>query len=95
MQQPTNYRVALEDGFRKYSDRVMYVSPLPQSPEYEEVTYAEQRRRVVHLAAWLRSQGIRQGDKVAVGGDNSSRFLVVPWAAHYLGAVPVFINSTL
>ncbi|TXT05143.1 uncharacterized protein COLE_06463 [Cutaneotrichosporon oleaginosum] len=93
--QPTNYRVALEDGFTKYAERVMYVSPLPNSPEYEEVTYAEQRRRVVHLAAWLRTQGIRQGSKVAVGGDNSSRFLVVPWAAHYLGAVPVFINSTL
>ncbi|BEJ10624.1 hypothetical protein CspHIS471_0100460 [Cutaneotrichosporon sp. HIS471] len=93
--QPTNCRAALEAGFRKYSERVMYISPLPESPDYEEVTYAEQRRRVVHMAAWLRKQGIRQGDKVAVGGDNSSRFLVVPWAAHYLGAVPVFINSTL
>ncbi|GMK59773.1 hypothetical protein CspeluHIS016_0803790 [Cutaneotrichosporon spelunceum] len=93
--QPTNYRAALEYGFAKYADRVMYISPLPQSREYEQVSYAEQRRRVLHMAAWLRKQGIRQGDKVAIGADNSSRFLVVPWAAHYLGAVPVYINSTL
>lgn len=81
-------------GFEKYADRGMYVSPLP-SGDYEEVTYAEQRRRVIHRAAWYRTLGIKVGGKVAVGGSNSSEFLVSAWAAHYLGAIPVFINSTL
>ncbi|EJT51061.1 hypothetical protein A1Q1_07751 [Trichosporon asahii var. asahii CBS 2479] len=82
-------------GFQKYADRDMYVSPLPNSKDYEVVTYGEQRRRVIRLATWYRSLGLGQGSKVAVGGTNSSQFLVAAWAAHYCGAIPVFINSTL
>ncbi len=47
---------------------------------YREITYTRLWQRVQQVARWLIEQGIAQGDKVAVWGDNSPE-----WAIAYLG----------
>lgn len=59
------------------------------------MTYGELLAHAYKLAAWLREQGVGAGDRVAVGGHNSSGWITSFVAAHLIGAVPVCLNSTL
>jgi long-chain acyl-CoA synthetase len=53
------------------------------------LTYADLATRVKSLAAGLRKQGIREGDRVLLLADNSPRWITVDLALQYLGAVDV------
>ncbi|KAL1405668.1 hypothetical protein Q8F55_009307 [Vanrija albida] len=95
---PASFREFLEDRLNRYSDRVIINEPVPEPAEYDDrrdVTYGELLAHAYKLAAWLREQGIRSGDRVAVGGQNSSGWITSFVAAHFLGAVPVCLNSTV
>jgi acyl-CoA synthetase (AMP-forming)/AMP-acid ligase II len=49
----------------------------------------------MQLAGWMREQGVRTGTAVAIGGPNSTEWVVAFIATHLIGAVPVLLNSTL
>lgn len=61
----------------------------------ETLTWAQLADRVARCRAWLRTQGIRRGDRVVIVGHNS-----MPWIVHYLavlglGAVIAPANNRL
>lgn len=52
----------------------MISEPIPEPADVHarrNVTYGEVYARALELGAWLRDQGIAQGDRVAIGGQNS------------------------
>jgi acetoacetyl-CoA synthetase len=53
----------------------------------ETVSYAELHRRVAHLAAWLKAQGITAGDRIAGFAANRTETIVAMLAATSLGAI--------
>ncbi len=58
-------------------------------------SFAELRERVVRLGNAWRAQGLGRGDRIAVLSDNCHRFAEVYWAAAYLGAIVVPLESRL
>ena len=62
---------------------------------YEDVrtTFGEANTQIVSLAAWLHAQGIRKGDRVAVGMRNYPEFAMAFWALQSIGAVMVSLNA--
>ena len=62
---------------------------------YEDiaVTYAEAHRQVVSVAAWLTAQGVKKGDRVALGMRNYPEWAIAYWATQCIGAVMVSLNA--
>jgi long-chain acyl-CoA synthetase len=56
-------------------------------------TFTEADRQVRSLAAWLQTQGIQQGDRVAVGMRNYPEWVIAYWATQCIGAVLVSLNA--
>lgn len=63
--------------------------------EGREWTWAQVRDRVARLASVLREQGVRAGDRVAVLGYNTDRFLQAVLSVSWAGAVVVPLNTRL
>jgi acyl-CoA synthetase (AMP-forming)/AMP-acid ligase II len=83
---------------KHWADRTIIDEPVPDSAEYDDrqrFTYGQILESAYKLAGWMREQGVDVGDRVAVGGNNSSGWVTSFVAAHLLGAVPVLLNSTL
>ncbi|MDP2380517.1 MAG: acetoacetate--CoA ligase [Pseudohongiella sp.] len=53
----------------------------------DTLSYAELTRKVAHLAAWLRTQGIKPGDRVAGFAANRIETVIAMLAATSLGAI--------
>lgn len=66
---------------------------------YEEadttVSYGQIWQRVEQAAHWLRAQGVRPGDRVAVVGENCAQMIQALFACSVVGAWPVGINARL
>ncbi|MGA7906840.1 MAG: class I adenylate-forming enzyme family protein [Candidatus Sulfotelmatobacter sp.] len=62
---------------------------------HREITYGEFHKRACALAAELRRQGIRKGDRVGVMVPNGCELAILYFACIYLGAVIVPINPGL
>src|SRR5918995_3464130 len=61
---------------------------------HERCTYAEHRRLVTGLAAWLRDEHrLRPGDRVAIAMRNVPEWSVAFWAAMVAGLVAVPLNA--
>jgi acyl-CoA synthetase (AMP-forming)/AMP-acid ligase II len=62
---------------------------------YEDkvITYGEAHRQVVSVAAWLTSQGVKKGDRVALGMRNYPEWAIAFWATQCIGAVMVSLNA--
>ena len=58
-------------------------------------TWSQVRERVARLASVLRAQGIQAGDRVAVLGYNTDRFLQAVLSVSWAGAVVVPLNTRL
>ena len=56
-------------------------------------TFTQADMQVQSLAAWLQSQGIQQGDRVAVGMRNYPEWVIAYWATQTIGAVLVSLNA--
>ncbi len=56
-------------------------------------TFTQADMQVQSLAAWLQSQGIQQGDRVAVGMRNYPEWVIAYWATQNIGAVLVSLNA--
>ncbi len=62
--------------------------------EGERTTFAENLRRVSHVARWLvDDQGIQKGDRVAIAMRNLPEFVTAFWAAAAVGAIVVPLNG--
>ena len=57
------------------------------------ISYAEHHAAVGRVAAWLASQGVGKGDRVAILGRNSIEWVVTFWASVSLGAIAVGLNA--
>lgn len=57
------------------------------------ISYAEHHAAVGPVAAWLASQGVGKGDRVAIRGWNSIEWVVGFWATVSLGAIAVGVNT--
>lgn len=97
-QNPENFRDYLTPLFKEWADRVFLSCPVPEPAEFddrEHVTYAQVYDRAVRYGAWMRSKGVRLGDRIAVGGLNQTGWVVSWLACLLIGAVPVLLNCTL
>ncbi|KAK0467499.1 hypothetical protein IW261DRAFT_1060601 [Armillaria novae-zelandiae] len=64
--------------------------------EGERYTYRQVFDRSVRTAGiFYTVYGVRKGDRVSVCSRNVSEYLVIFWAIHLLGAVPVLVNAWL
>jgi len=61
----------------------------------EKVSYHDIHQRADNLAGYLASQGVKEGDKVALFMRNSAEFVYAVFAISKLGAVSVPINTFL
>jgi fatty-acyl-CoA synthase len=61
----------------------------------EDISYANFDERIRKVGGWLRSQGIGEGDIVAVLMKNSAAFLELTFATSHIGAVFLPINYRL
>ncbi|MBS7697641.1 MULTISPECIES: AMP-binding protein [unclassified Chelatococcus] len=59
------------------------------------ITYAAAAERAAHLAAHLRSCGVKRGDPVAILMPNSIEWLVIYFACQKIGAIAAGLNTDL
>ncbi|KLT41561.1 acetyl-CoA synthetase-like protein [Cutaneotrichosporon oleaginosum] len=93
---PPYYRAWVEPLLKAGGDRAFISSPLPPpaaTEDRETVTFAQMYERTVTMAAWMRAQGVRQGDRVAIAANNCAEWLACSFAIHFLGGVAVAVNS--
>jgi long-chain acyl-CoA synthetase len=57
------------------------------------ISYADHRSAVARVAAYLASNGVAKGDRVAILGRNSIEWVVTLWATVSLGAIAVGLNA--
>ena len=62
---------------------------------YEDkvLTYGDAQRQVVSVAAWLTAQGVKKGDRVALGMRNYPEWAIAFWSIQCIGAVMVSLNA--
>ncbi|ODO00633.1 long-chain fatty acid CoA ligase [Cryptococcus wingfieldii CBS 7118] len=106
--QAPHFREWILLNYEKHKNKIFVSAPLPRREPYpplaegdigidarEYWTFGEILDRGLKLAAWLRSRGIKLGDKVVIGGKNCAPWIVSYTAIHLLGAVPVCLNAWL
>ncbi len=74
---------------KHYEDNIAYVDPVGQS----SFTYGQLLQQSTKVAAWLQSQGVGRGDRVAVVLHNSIEVVQVHFAAAALHAIIVNVNT--
>jgi long-chain acyl-CoA synthetase len=57
------------------------------------LSYAGAHQQVLSVAAWLTAQGVKKGDRVALGMRNYPEWAVAFWATQCIGAVMVSLNA--
>ncbi|KAF5370092.1 hypothetical protein D9758_001064 [Tetrapyrgos nigripes] len=74
----------------EFNDKVFIVS------EEQQYTYRELLERSAKTASIFRNHcGVEKGDSVGICSRNYPEYLVMFWACHLLGAVPVLVNAWL
>lgn len=86
---PTDAWDILKLAARHHHDRIAYVDQCGNTT----LTYGQLLSKCTKLAAWLQSQGIAHGDRVAVMLHNSSEVIQLHYAAAALHAIVVNINT--
>ncbi|MBI1199014.1 MAG: AMP-binding protein [Phenylobacterium sp.] len=61
--------------------------------EDERLTYAQSHEKVAALAAWMLSQGVKPGDRVAVAMRNYPEWMLIYWACACIGVACVGMNA--
>jgi acyl-CoA synthetase (AMP-forming)/AMP-acid ligase II len=80
----------LDEAAVRFGDRTAYVTAGGMS-----VSYRDLRRRSVHAAAWLRGQGLGEGDVVALLLPATVEYLALYLGATRIGAITAAINTRL
>jgi len=81
----------LSDIFRRNKERVFIVDALMD----KEYTYGKLYELSCHLAAFLKDNGIKKGDRLVVALPNSIEFLALYFAAIHLGVTVIPMNPKL
>src|SRR5580704_8450610 len=85
--------VRISDAFRSWAERT------PDQPALVEAagtwTYGQLATVVSETAAWLRSSGVRPGDRVMIVCENCRAFVAILFALASLDAWPVLVNARL
>jgi long-chain acyl-CoA synthetase len=85
--------VRISDAFRPWAERT------PDQPALVEAagiwTYGQLAAVVSETAAWLRSSGVRPGDRVMIVCENCRAFAAILFALASLDAWPVLVNAHL
>ena len=55
----------------------------------EPISYSELKRQIDHLSGFLKNQGVTQGDRVAILGENSPQWGIAYFAITTMGGVAV------
>ncbi|KAL1679203.1 hypothetical protein EV122DRAFT_277417 [Schizophyllum commune] len=85
---PPSCRALWLEAIKMYPDREFIVF------EAQRYTFRTAHERAVRIAAVFRdTHGIRKGDHVGLVARNFPDYLIVFWACHLLGAVPVLVNA--
>ncbi|BEJ15421.1 hypothetical protein CspHIS471_0500260 [Cutaneotrichosporon sp. HIS471] len=95
---PRTFRDLIMDKFQKWTPREAISDPVPEPSDFyarRHTTYGEMYGLALQMGAWLREQGVKQGERVGLGGLNSMGFIVAFCGIHLIGAVPVMLNATL
>ncbi|KAK7470668.1 hypothetical protein VKT23_002090 [Stygiomarasmius scandens] len=75
---------------QEFQDKVYVVS------KDKQYTYREMRERAAKTASiFMNVYGVKKGDRVGICSRNYPEYLVVFWACHLIGAVPVMVNAWL
>ncbi|MCC9206171.1 acyl-CoA synthetase [Arthrobacter sp. zg-Y769] len=84
-------------GIGSWPRRRAMLSPDRVAVEFEgtALTFAQFAARVEALSAWLASQGVGPGDRVAYWGVNHTALLETLFATTRIGAVSVLVNARL
>jgi long-chain acyl-CoA synthetase len=61
--------------------------------EDERLTYAQSHAQVAAIAAWLDAQGVKIGDRVAIGMRNYPEWMLIYWACVSTGIAVVGMNA--
>jgi long-chain acyl-CoA synthetase len=80
---------------KKFSSRRAFTYPQHKTGLWFEMTWAQYLEKVCKVAGWLKSQGIKKGDRVALISGNRPEWFIVDMAILSIGAVSVPIYSTL
>jgi acyl-CoA synthetase (AMP-forming)/AMP-acid ligase II len=83
---PPSLRVLFE-ATRAYGDRLFLMY------EDETLTFEQHYRKVASLAHYLIAQGVRKGDRVAIGMRNYPEWIISFWACQVIGAISVSLNA--
>jgi acyl-CoA synthetase (AMP-forming)/AMP-acid ligase II len=59
----------------------------------DRITFEDCHRAVRSVAAWLRDENVRPGDRVAIATRNRPEWVVAFWAVQAIGAVAVPLNA--
>ncbi|SMF14760.1 AMP-dependent synthetase/ligase [Pseudobacteriovorax antillogorgiicola] len=66
----------------------------PRDRKWVDMTWRKYREEVCILAGWLRSKGVKKGDKIALLSGNRPEWLITDMAIMSLGAVTVPVYAT-
>ena len=61
--------------------------------EDERLTYGQSHDKVASIAAWIASQGVKRGDRIAIGMRNYPEWMLIYWASLCLGVAVVGLNA--
>lgn len=85
----SNFYECIENNAKLYPNKIAIFT------ENEKVTHKELKLRVDKFAAFLRTQGINEKDKVAFVLGNSVEFVVCLFAITKIGAIAIALNTFL
>lgn len=61
--------------------------------EDERLTYSQSHDKVASIAAWIAAQGVKRGDRIAIGMRNYPEWMLIYWASLCLGVAVVGLNA--
>ncbi len=61
--------------------------------EDERLTYGQSHEKVASIAAWIAAQGVKRGDRIAIGMRNYPEWMLIYWASLCLGVAVVGLNA--
>lgn len=92
------FRELITTRMAQWGDQPFISSPIAAPHPFhgrEHLSFRETYDRALELAAILRSRGVQQGTRVAVGGTNCTGWIVSFIAIQLLGGVSVLLNNGL
>lgn len=82
-----------EEAVSKHADRTLLLEK--RHGHYQSTSYAETHRQAIEVGAGLASLGVKPGERVAILGEGSNRWIISELGLLYAGAVSVPLSIKL